>query len=309
MDRESQRKHERPIAVYGAIAANFLVAAVKFVVAFFTGSSAMLSEGIHSSADTGNQFLLLLGIRRSQKPPDVYHPFGHGKELYFWSLLVAIVLFGVGGGMSVYEGIVHLQHPSPVEDVRWSYIVLGAAFIFEGVSWGIALKEFIPTIGENSVWHAIRESKDPSLLTVLFEDSAALLGLIVAFLGIFLAHNLRNPFYDGAASIVIGVILATVAVLLARESKGLLIGETANKEIVESIRALALGSPGVADCSKVLTMQLGPHQILVNLELQFQRGLSAEAMISASEDIEKNIRAKHLDVEEVFIEVSCLKEK
>jgi len=183
----------KPIAVYGALAANLVIAATKFVAAFFTGSSAMLSEGIHSVVDTGNQVLLLLGIHRSQKPADDTHPFGYGKELYFWGLVVAIMLFGIGGGMAVYEGITHLIHPSPLTDPTASYIVLAIAFIAEGISFAIALKEFWVTKGQESLWQAVHTSKDPAIFVVLFEDTAALAGLVVAFGGIFSDTSSTHP--------------------------------------------------------------------------------------------------------------------
>lgn len=178
------RSSESAIAVYGAMGANLAVAITKFAAAFASGSSAMLSEGIHSVVDTGNEALLLLGLRRSEKPADARHPFGYGKELYFWSLVVAIVLFGVGGGMSFYEGITHLRHPTEIGDPTWSYVVLGLSFLFEGTSWVVALKRFLPGVRDESFWRALRTSKDPSVVTVLLEDSAALSGLVVAFLGV-----------------------------------------------------------------------------------------------------------------------------
>jgi cation diffusion facilitator family transporter len=205
-------------AVYAAIAGNLAIAITKFIAAFITGSSAMLSEGIHSVVDTGNGLLLLFGIRKARKPADISHPFGHGKELYFWTLIVAILIFAVGGGMSVYEGISHINHPAQLRDPLWNYLVLGSALIFEGLSWGIALKEFRKTQGRMSMWKAVRASKDPTTFTVLFEDSAAMLGLLVAFLGVFFSHRLNNTYLDGVASIIIGVILGVVAVL--RDDRG-----------------------------------------------------------------------------------------
>src|SRR4051794_25529644 len=194
-------------AVYAAIAGNLAIAVTKFIAAFVTGSSAMLSEGIHSVVDTGNGLLLLLGIRRSRKPPDPNHPFGHGKELYFWTLIVAILIFAVGGGMSLYEGLVHLRHPSELKDPTWNYLVLAVAAAVEGFAWSVAYRHLRKSGGRRNLWSAIRASKDPTTFTVLFEDSAALLGLLVAFLGVYLGHRLHNPYLDGAASVVIGVIL------------------------------------------------------------------------------------------------------
>ncbi|MEO0849158.1 MAG: cation diffusion facilitator family transporter, partial [Cyanobacteria bacterium J06648_1] len=213
--------------IYAAMAANFAIAITKFVAASITGSSAMLSEGIHSVVDTGNELLLLWGLRLSKQPADDSHPFGYGQELYFWTLIVALFIFAIGGGMSIYEGIVHVNHPEPLSDPRWNYGVLGFAVIFEGYSWNVALQEFLRSKGEESFWRAIRASKDPTIFTILFEDTAALIGLFVAFLGVLGGHLLNNVYLDGVASIIIGVILCGVDLLLATESKDLLIGEGA----------------------------------------------------------------------------------
>lgn len=301
MSSESSKK-----TIFAAIGANLAIAITKFIAAAITGSSAMLSEGIHSTVDTTNELLLLLGIHLSKKPPDENHPFGHGQELYFWSLIVAILVFSVGGGMSFYEGISHLLHPSPLEDPMWNYIVLGFAIVFEGYSWSIAWKEFLPQKGKQSVWQAIRASKDPTIFTVLFEDSAAILGLIVAFLGVFFGHLFSNPYLDGIASIVIGVILAVVAVLLAYESRGLLLGESANSSTVASIREIAASDQAVEGVRRVLTMHLGPQEILLNLEIQFNKNLSAEEVAAAVQRLEKIICQKHPDIKNVFIEAQSL---
>lgn len=266
----------------------------------------MLSEGIHSVVDTGNEFVLLLGIRRSQRPADENHPFGHGQELYFWTLIVAILIFAVGGGMSLYEGITHLIKPSPIEDPTWSYIVLGVAFFFESLSWRIALEEFLPSKGTQSFWQAIRTSKDPTIFTVLFEDTAALLGLLIAFLGIFLAHVFNNPLFDGMASIVIGLILAVVAVLLARESRGLLIGEGIDRQTVDQIRSLAQSDPAVADVLRILSLHFGPYEVLLNLEVQFHKQLSILEVTAAVERLETTIRAQYPIINNIFIEAKSI---
>src|SRR5215475_2637530 len=215
--------------IYAAIAGNLAIAVTKFVAAGFTGSSAMLSEGIHSLVDTGNGGLLLLGIRKSQDPPDETHPFGHGKELYFWTLIVAILIFAVGGGISAYEGVLHILNPRPIRSAVWSYTALGLAMVFEGSSLAVAWREFSRVKGRRGFWQTIRQSKDPTIYTIIFEDSAALAGLVVALVGIFLTEQTGNPTYDGSASIIIGLLLAGVAVYLANESKGLLIGEGADR--------------------------------------------------------------------------------
>lgn len=267
----------------------------------------MLSEGIHSVVDTGNELVLLYGMRRSQRPPDDNHPFGHGQELYFWTLIVAILIFAIGGGMSIYEGITHIIHPHVIEDPTWNYAVLGIAIVFEGMSWVIAFKEFLPSVGERNIWQAIHASKDPTIFTVLFEDSAALLGLVVAFLGVFLGHTLQNPYFDGAASIVIGAILAVVAVLLAYESRGLLIGERADRNTINYVRSVVQSDPAVVSVVQLLTLHFGPHSILLNLEIQFQPDLTIEAVSQAIERIEKGICSQHPEITNIFIEAKSFK--
>ncbi|MGI9175019.1 MAG: cation diffusion facilitator family transporter, partial [Rhodothermales bacterium] len=211
-------------AIYAAIVGNFAIAITKFIAAGISGSSAMLTEGIHSLVDTGNGGLLLFGLHRSRRPADEQHPFGYGKEVYFWTLMVAVLIFGLGGGISIYEGIQHMLHPEPIGDPTLSYIVLALAIVFEGIVWFIAWREFNRLRGDVSSWRFIRATKDPTLFAVLFEDTAALLGLVVALVGIFLSRQLEMPILDGAASVVIGVILCVTATLLLKESKGLLVG-------------------------------------------------------------------------------------
>lgn len=293
-------------AVYAAIGGNLAIAITKFIAAFLTGSSAMLSEGIHSVVDTGNGLLLLFGIRMARKPADLSHPFGHGKELYFWTLIVAILIFAVGGGMSVYEGISHLKHPALIRDPLWNYLVLGFALIFEGFAWTIAFKEFRKTQGNMNLWKAVRASKDPTTFTVLFEDTAAMLGLLVAFLGIFFGQRLNNPYLDGIASIIIGLILGIVAVGLAYESKGLLIGEGASRETIESICKIAGADPAVKRVMPPLTMHFGPQEVLLNLDIKFRNGISAEEIEAAIDRIEAEIRKRHPEIKRIFIEAESI---
>jgi cation diffusion facilitator family transporter len=292
--------------IYAAIAANLAIAAIKFTAAAFTGSSAMLSEGIHSLVDTGNGGLMLLGLRRSQKPADAEHPFGYGKELYFWTLIVAIVIFAVGGGISAYEGLLHVLHPKPFEHPVWNYVVLALAFVFEGYSFIIAFKAFQTERGNMTIWQAIATSKDPTTYTVVFEDAAALLGLIVAFIGVLLAHMFDNPYFDGAASIIIGIILAVVAVLLAYESRGLLVGEAVDPETLKHIRRLAEADPRVESVKNALTMHFGPHTILLAMDLGFRRNLSAAEVEESIDRLEEAIRRDHPDVKHIFIESESL---
>jgi cation diffusion facilitator family transporter len=293
---------ESRIAIYGAIAANIAIAATKFVAAGLSGSSAMLSEGIHSTVDSVNGLLLLVGVNRSEQPATAQHPFGHGKELYFWSLIVAVLIFGAGGGVSIYEGILHVLHPEPLEDATWSYVVLGAAAVFEGISFGIALHQFSRERGDKTIWRAIRTSKDPTTYTVLAEDSAALLGLAFAALGVYASHALDMPRVDGMASIAIGLLLASVAVLLIRESRGLLIGEGVAHETAQGIREMANGETIVNDVGPILSMYVGAEDVLVTFAATFDPAASARDVAAAVARIENAIRARYPKINRIYIE-------
>ncbi|MBT6203574.1 MAG: cation diffusion facilitator family transporter [Alphaproteobacteria bacterium] len=288
--------------IFAALAGNGLIAITKLSAAAYTGSSAMLSEAIHSLVDTGNQGLILYGLKRSAKPADDRHPFGYGPELYFWSFVVAILIFGIGAGVSLYEGIEKVRYPHAATDVMVNYIVLGVAMIFEAGAWLVAYKEFNKRRGALSLVGAIAQSKDPSVFTVLLEDSAAMSGLIVAFVGILLADLLEMPVLDGAASIGIGLILAATAAVLAYECKGLLIGESAVPATVESIRREARAHRGVERVNEVLTMHMGPGDILLNLSIDFDSGLDAEDLEQAVAEIERDIKTRHPEVKRIFIE-------
>lgn len=295
--------------VVAAILANLSIAVTKFIAASFSGSSAMLSEAIHSLVDTGNQCLLLVGIRRSRKPADDEHPFGYGKERYFFGLVVAVLLFSLGGGMALYEGISHLLHPAPMQDPTWAYVVLAAAALFEGITWAMALKHTIAAGRGRSIWQMIRGSKDLATITVLLEDTAALLGVLVAFLGIYFGHLLENPYLDGLASVVIGIMLSTVAIILIRESRGLLLGESADPEVVADIHELATHDPAVWSINHLLTMHFGPDNVLVNLEVQFKEELSSEELVSSIVRLEKAIREKHPQIQRLFIEAAPIRQQ
>lgn len=299
---------ESLLVIYGAIAANLLIAATKFTAAYYSASSAMLAEGIHSLVDSGNELLLLLGLKRAQKPADDLHPFGHGKELYFWTLVVAILLFGLGGGMSVYEGITHLFAPSPITDATWNYAVLGVALVAEGISWSIALRAFWreKKLGE-TLWQALRGSKDPTVYTVLCEDSAALAGVVIAFLGVLLSHWLANPYLDGSASILIGLVLAAVAIFLVYESRGLLVGEAADAETVYGVRTIVGADPAVQRAGEPLTMHFGPDQVLLNLNVEFRPDLTTDELTAAVERLEAEVRSAYPEVGRIFIEANALK--
>ena len=288
--------------VIAAFVGNGLIAITKFAAAAVTGSSAMFSEAIHSLVDTGNQVLLLHGLNRAARPPDDDHPFGYSREIYFWSFVVAVMIFSIGAGVSLYEGVQRIMHPGPIEHAFVNYIVLGAAFVFEAGSWWVAFREFRQTKGPGGYFEAVRISKDPVLFTVLFEDSAALLGIVVAFAGIALGQATGMEWMDGAASVLIGVILALVAAFLAYECKGLLIGESAGREVVESIRTLIGEFAGKVSINELLTMHLGPDDVLVNMSLDFDDGLSAADVEALVSELEKKIKDTHAQVTRVFIE-------
>ena len=295
--------------IYAAIATNLAICATKFAAAAFTGSSAMISEGIHSLVDTGNGGLLLLGEHKSKKPADAEHPFGHGKELYFWSLIVAVVIFAVGGGISAYEGLLHILHPKPPENTTWNFVVLALAFLFEAGSFALAAKSFNKTKREAGIWQTIHRSKDPTTFMILLEDSAALVGLLVAAAGIYLTVRLHNPYFDGAASVVIGILLALIAVLLAYETKGLLIGEGADPDTVKALRQTAESDPNVEKVNRVLTMYFGPNTILLAMDLRFRQDLSAVDLEATVKRLEARIRKNNEKVKHIFIESNSLSEQ
>ncbi len=298
----SPKAHGSKKAIYAALVGNFLIAVTKFAASLVTGSSAMLSEAIHSLVDTGNQILLLYGLRRARRPADEKHPFGYGMELYFWAFVVAILIFGLGAGVSFYEGVHRMMAPEPITRPIVNYIVLGLALVFEGGSWCVALQEFRKAKGRRSYFEAVRHSKDPSLFTVLFEDSAAMAGLLVALIGIAAADLFDLPVLDGAASVGIGLILAGTAALLAFECKGLLIGEAAQGEVVAGIREIIAAMPGVSARNELLTMHLGPSDVLVNLSLDFADGLTSEAVEAKISEMETAIKTRFPEVTRVFIE-------
>ena len=294
-------------AVVAAIIGNAAIAVIKFAAGAMTGSSAMISEGIHSLVDTGNGGLLFHGLRRGARPADEHHPFGHGMEVYFWSLIVAVSIFGVGGGMSIYEGVIHMLHPRPLQDPTVNYVVLALAAVFESISFSVAWRAFRGTRRGRNTISAIHHGKDPSLFTVLFEDTAALLGLVVAFFGVLLSHLLNAPVLDGAASVVIGLILVVAALWLAYESRSLLVGEAADPQMVADIRRLVLDDPAVTGLGVVLTMHLGPDEVLLNIEVQFTPGLPAEDIHAAVHRIEERINEPFPEVSRIFIEVEALR--
>jgi len=289
-------------AIYAALAGNLLIAVTKFAAAAYTGSSAMLSEAIHSLVDTGNQGLLLHGMRRAEQPADERHPFGYGMELYFWAFVVAILIFAVGAGVSLYEGAIKLLNPHPVTNPLVNYLVLALAMVFEGFAWWIAFGEFRRSKGPLGYFAAVRESKDPAIFTVLFEDSAAMLGLVVAFVALALGQATGIDAFDAIGSILIGVILAVTAALLAYESKALLIGESASPRVIAGLRELVAAQWGVARVNELLTMHLAPRQVLVNLSLDFEPKLSSDQVEMAVSQLESRMREAFPEVTRVFIE-------
>lgn len=294
--------------VYAAIIANVAIAIGKFVAAVITGSSAMFAEAFHSTADTGNELLLLFGMKRSTRPPDALHPYGHGKVLYFYSLLVAVYIFGVGGGLAVYEGIAHLKHPEIPTHPGWNYAVLFLSAAFDFYSWWISYHELKARKDPNeSTWDEIIGGKDPTVFTVFLEDSAGVLGVFLAFLAIFLGHVFNNRYFDPIASIVIGCVLAIIAVFLGRESGALLVGERTNRARIKRLNEIISADSAVERVGDLLTMQLGPEEVLLNVNIQFRRSLSLEQLESAIERIESRIRKEEPSVQRIFIEAESFK--
>jgi cation diffusion facilitator family transporter len=295
--------------IYAAIVANLAIAICKYVAAAFTRSSAMLAEAVHSTVDTGNELLLLLGMKRSVRPPDALHPYGHGKVLYFYSLLVAVYIFATGGALAVYRGISHLRHPEPSGSLGWNYAVLAFAAAFEFYSWRISNRELQLRKDPNeSTWDEIIGSKDPTIFTVFLEDSAGLVGAFLAFIGIFFGHVLHSPYPDPAASVLIGLLLAAVAVLLGRESGALLVGERTNRSRIRRVGEIIRKDPSVEKVGDLLTMQLGPDQVLLTVDIKFRRGLDVQQLESAIDRIERRIRKDEPTIERIFIEADSLKQ-
>jgi len=289
------------LVIYAALAGNLAIAIAKFVAAGISGSSAMLSEGVHSLVDTINELLLLYGLRRAEQKPDTLHPFGYGRELYFWSFIVALLVFAAGAGVSAYEGIQHIRHPEPATNHLISYVVLGISFVFEGTSWWIALREFRATKGAMGYFEAFRRSKDPSTFTVLLEDSAALLGLAFALVGLLAAQLLDMPILDGVASLCIAGVLAVTAFLLARETKGLLGGEPAAPSVAKRILAVATHDADLRRANGVTTMQMGPDQVVAMLSAEFEDDRTTPQIEACITRIEKTVKAEYPELVALFV--------
>ncbi len=291
--------------IYAALIGNALIAVTKFIAAGYTGSSAMMSEAVHSVVDTGNQGLLLLGIARSKRPADKAHPFGYGMEVYFWSFVVAILIFGLGAGISFYEGFTKLADPHPVTSFTINYVVLGLALVFEGVAWTLAFREFNKLRGDRGFLQEVRHSKDPTVFTVLFEDTAAMLGLLVALAGLAATQFWGLVWADAAASIAIGVVLSLTAVGLAYETKGLLTGEAAADSTIDTIRRLALAEPLVLGINELRTVHFGPENILASISIDFEDDSTLAQVERTVASLERRIKDRFPEIGNVFIEAQA----
>ena len=288
--------------LYISLAVDLSIAFAKFIAAAFTGSSSMVSEGVHSVIDAGSQVLLIWGTKVSRKPADDARPFGYGKELYFWSFMVSLIIFILGGCISVYEGLMRFRNPEFSRNPMWDYGILAIAFVFNGVSLASALKAFNKQRGDISFWEAVKLSKDPSTFIVLLGDVGDMLGLVVAFLGISLGRLLHNPYYDGAASIIIGLILIAISMLLVRESKSLLMGETVSKKTLKAIIALTQADDTVVKVKKYSSMYMAPEEILIQLDIVFKLNLTTQQITDAIERITQLIQQQYPKMKQVFIE-------
>ncbi len=295
--------HESKSTIFAALAGNLAIALTKFSAAFWTGSAAMLSEAIHSTVDTGNQLLMLYGLRRSARPATESHPFGYGLELYFWTFVVAILIFGLGAGVSILEGIDKIRTPHPVESPLVNYAVLGMSFLLEGASWLVAFRAFRAQSKVGDLLEAVQRSKDPTVFTVLLEDSAALAGLLVAAVGLACDQIFQLPVMDGVASVLIGLLLGAVAWFLAAECKGLMLGEAADPAVRNGLRDIVAGGLGVLGVNEVLTMHFGPRDVLAVISLDFVDGTTAEVVERTVSGIERQIKAAFPQVRRIFIEV------
>jgi cation diffusion facilitator family transporter len=304
----ASRSSKRIILV--AIAANLGIVICKYTAAVFTGSSAMLAEAFHSTADVGNELLLYVGLKRSTRPPDELHPYGHGKVLYFYSLLVAVYIFAIGGLFALYEGVTRMRKPVLSQHPGWNYAVLALTAGFDLYSWRISYQELVSRKEPNeSTWQEIIGSKDPTVFTVFLEDSAGLVGAALAFLGIFLGHQFHNPIFDPIASILIAVVLCAVAVVLGRESGALLVGERTNRARIRRIREIIDNDPSVERVGDLLTMQMGPDQVLLTANIRFRRGFDVQQLEETIARLEHRIKKKEPSIERIFIEADSLRQQ
>lgn len=300
---------ESKASIYGALISNTAIAIIKFIAAFFSGSSAMLSEGIHSVVDTSNELLLLLGINRSKRPPDKQHPFGHGQELYFWSLIVSILIFGLGGGMSVYEGVTHILNPHPMVDALWNYIVLGSALVFEGISIYIAIRDFLKHGNKGNFWKKLQNSKDPGFFIVIYEDAADIAGLLIALGGVILSDYFNSPLIDGIASVLIGLVLTVIAIIMIIESYNLLIGESAGIELVNETEKLVREDEDVHEVQTPLTVQLSPDEVFLALNVEFNKEMTGSQIVESINRLEKMMRNRFPQIKQIYVEAGNLSKK
>ncbi len=289
------------IVLFGALAANLGIGVAKFVAAGITGSSSMLSEGFHSCVDSLNQILLLYGQHRAKRPPDAAHPFGYGRELYFWAFVVALLIFALGAGISVYEGVKHIAEPEPLTSPTVNYVVLGISLALEESSWVLAMREFAHAKGDSGWWQAFRQSKDPAGFMVLFEDSAAIAGLLIAAVGIWSSHHWNRPDLDGYASVAIGGVLTVVAVVLAREAKGLLIGERADPAVIAEVYRLVDHHPAIASVNHVRTIHTAPDRVFVAISADFHDEVTMGEAERLIEEIEKRLKAALPQLSSIYI--------
>ena len=296
------KREQSNVAIYASIAANVAIATTKLIAAGISGSSAMVAEGLHSLVDACDGTLLLVGRRRSQRPPDPGHPFGHGKELYFWTLIVAVIFFAVGGGVSVYEGILHLMHPEALRDPTLSYIVLGVAATFDGASFIVALRTLRREEPGRSLADVVRHGKDPASFTVVLEDIADLTGVALAFLGVWLGHRLANPYFDGVASIGVGLVMAAVALVLVAQSRKLLVGERASQDVLQAVQDAADDERIIELAECPLSMQLGPNEVLLGVTARFAPHSSADDVALAIHRFEDRLRRARPDVKYICVE-------
>ena len=295
-------------SIYSALAANLLIAITKFVAGALSSSAAMISEGIHSLVDTVNQLLLLFGIHQSKKPADAARPFGYGKELYFWSFIVSILIFGLGGGLSIYQGITHIIHPDELRDPTWNYVVLGFSVIFEGISLGIAWKEFNAVRGTDSWWSAVIKSKNPANFLVLFEDGGAVLGLSIVAICLFIGHEFNLPWMDGFASLLVGLLLVSISMILARESRSLLMGEGIAPETQQKIIKLAERDESVLQARHILSTYQSPEEVVLMLIIAFKPDLDTANINDAIVRIRTSIKKAYPLVSFIIIQPEAVKD-
>ena len=294
-------------SIYSALIANLFIAVTKFIAGGISNSSAMISEGIHSLVDTVNELLLLFGIKQSIKPPDTERPFGYGRELFFWSFIVSILIFGLGGGISIYQGIIHIVHPEPLGNPFWNYVVLGSSILFEGTSFIIAVKEFNKVRGGLSWWQAIKQSKDPSSFVILFEDGAAVLGLFAVIICVFLGHQFNNIYLDGIASLIVGLLLVATSMVLAHESRSLLMGEGIRKTTQQRIISITENDPSGAKMFQIYSIYISPEDVLLILSIKFKISISTQELDKAMDPIRDAIKKEFAVIRYVIIQPDFLK--